>query len=200
VALGILDQRAADPEKKYVQAACEKADQISTLVNELLSFSKASLGASSIRLQPVPVRQAAQQALERDDDLNGRVQLEVPEDLEVLAEPTLLVGSISNLVRNAVRYAGEAGPITLRARREEDAVILTVEDNGPGIPEEHLAHVFDPFYRVDASRDRATGGVGLGLTLVKTCIESCKGTVTCHNRKPHGLEVAIRLQCPRASE
>ncbi|MHC1768549.1 MAG: ATP-binding protein [Verrucomicrobiia bacterium] len=194
VALGILDQRAADPEKRYVQAACEKADQISTLVNELLSFSKASLGASSIKLQPVHLRQAVQQALHRENNLAG-VRLEVPEDLEVLAEPSLLVGSVSNLVRNAVRYAGQAGPITVRARREKDRVIVTVEDHGPGIPEEHLAHVFDPFYRVDASRNRATGGVGLGLTLVKTCIESCEGTVTCRNRNPHGLEVTIRLRC-----
>jgi two-component system sensor histidine kinase CpxA len=73
-------------------------------------------------------------------------------------------------------------------------VLITVADCGPGVPEAELAQIFDPFYRLDSSRDASTGGVGLGLAIVKTCIESCRGTVTCRNRQPSGLEVALRLQ------
>ena len=61
------------------------------------------------------------------------------------------------------------------------------------MPEEELAKIFDAFYRVDISRTRDTGGTGLGLTIVKACIESCCGTVTARNREPHGLEVTVRL-------
>jgi two-component system sensor histidine kinase CpxA len=65
------------------------------------------------------------------------------------------------------------------------------------VPEEALAQLFDPFYRVDVSRARETGGTGLGLAIVKTCVESCGGRVTCANRAPHGLEVAVRLKAAR---
>ncbi len=193
VALGILEQRAGDGQKRYVHTACEKADQISALVNQLLSFSKASLGATTIKLKPISLLQAVQKATERENDPSVTLKVEVPAELSVLAEVELLVSALSNLLRNAIRYAGQAGPITISAQPRGNEVILTVADNGPGIPEAHLAHVFDPFYRVDPSRDRSTGGVGLGLTLVKTCVESCGGTVTCQNRKPSGLEVVLHL-------
>ena len=63
-----------------------------------------------------------------------------------------------------------------------------------------MPHVFDPFYRADPSRDRETGGIGLGLSIVKTCIESCGGTVSCRNRAPHGLEVTVILKIASAPD
>lgn len=81
----------------------------------------------------------------------------------------------------------------MRAVRDKEWVNLSVSDGGPGVAEAELERIFDPFYRVDSSRDRATGGVGLGLAIVKTCVESCRGTVTARNRVPTGLEVTIRL-------
>jgi two-component system sensor histidine kinase CpxA len=72
-------------------------------------------------------------------------------------------------------------------------ILLQIEDSGPGIPESALPQLFDPFYRVDSSRTRDTGGVGLGLSIVKTCVESCGGTVACENRRPSGLRVILRL-------
>jgi len=173
---------------------------MSSLVNELLSFSKASLGAATIKLQPVTVREVVDKAVSRENTDGSQIQVQVPEDLCVLAEPELLVRSLSNLLRNAIRYAGQAGPITVSARREEDAVLLTVADCGPGVPEGELAQIFDPFYRLDSSRDASTGGVGLGLAIVKTCVESCRGTVTCRDRQPSGLEVDLRLQSASRAE
>jgi two-component system sensor histidine kinase CpxA len=111
-----------------------------------------------------------------------------------LGDPDLLLRSISNLIRNAIRYAGEAGPITIRAEHGPGFVKLILEDCGPGIPEAALAQVFDPFYRADPSRSRETGGVGLGMAIVKTCVESCSGTVSCRNRTPSGLEVTLTLK------
>ena len=97
-------------------------------------------------------------------------------------------------------YAGQAGPITVSGRRQDSSVVVTVADCGPGVPEAELAQIFDPFYRLDASRDASTGGVGLGLAIVKTCIESCRGTVTCRNRQPSGLEVDLRLEAASRGE
>ena len=73
-------------------------------------------------------------------------------------------------------------------------MFLEVADSGPGVPEESLSRLFDPFYRVDPSRTRETGGVGLGMTIVKTCVESCRGTVSATNHPDGGLRIQIRLK------
>ncbi|MDQ4120701.1 MAG: ATP-binding protein [Acidobacteriota bacterium] len=105
--------------------------------------------------------------------------------------------AISNVVRNAVRYAGRAGEIEISASNDNGQIQLKLADNGAGVPESELDKLFDPFYRIQADRARETGGVGLGLAIVKTCIESCGGLVSAHNRTPHGLEVVIQLQADR---
>jgi two-component system sensor histidine kinase CpxA len=193
MAVGIIDERTAPAEKPYVEDMREEVQHMSDLVNELLSFSKASLGDTNIRLQPISVRAAVEKAVKREAHEDSRIQIEVPERLWTIADPELLVRSISNLLRNALRYAGPAGPITIAARTEDESVELTVSDQGPGVPEAEISKLFDPFYRVDASRTRETGGIGLGLSIVKTCIETCRGTVACRNRRPAGFEVVIRL-------
>ncbi len=194
VSLGILDQRAGDEHKDYVARAEDEAAHIANLVNELLSFSKASLIAPAAQLRHVNVREVVERAVHREAPGDGQVKLEISTELVVKADPELLTRALSNLLRNAVRYAGEAGPITVSAQREQDEVKITVADRGPGVPASDLPRLFDPFYRADASRDRETGGVGLGLAIVKTCIESCGGAVACRNLEPAGLEVTIRLQ------
>jgi two-component system sensor histidine kinase CpxA len=191
--LGILEQRSGEGQAAYAQSASEKAGQIAALVNELLVFSRASFGASAVRLVPVEVRHAMEAAVRREAIEAVPVEMAVAGELTVMADEELLVRALSNLLRNALRHGGTTGPITLAARREGVAVVVGVADCGPGVPEEELPKLFDAFYRVDGSRTRDTGGVGLGLTIVKTCVESCQGTVVARNRVPHGLEVAIRL-------
>jgi len=166
---------------------------MSGLVNELLSFSKAALGANKARLESVALRPLVEKAIKREARDGTELRNEVPAELNVMAEPELIVRATSNLVRNALRYAGEAGPITISAQTLNETVELVVSDHGPGVPESELSKLFDPFYRVDTSRTRETGGAGLGLSIVKTCVETCLGTVVCRNRQPHGLEVVIRL-------
>lgn len=195
VALGILEQRADEKQAENLKDLREEVEQISGLVNELLSFSKASLAKATIKLKPVSVWKLVDKTVSREcggaEDVE--VKVDVPEDLQVLADPDLCLRAVGNILRNAIRYAAKAGPITISARREADGVVLSIEDCGPGIPEEAIAQIFDPFFRVDTSRDRETGGVGLGLAIVKTCIESCGGKVSCENRAPSGLRVMVRL-------
>ena len=191
--LGIMEQRVGDEGADYAKSASEKAQQIAALVNELLVFSRASFGAAAVHLAPVVVGQAVAEAVCREADEAVGITTEIPGGLTVLADHELLVRALSNLLRNAIRHGGNMGPITLAAARENAGVALRVADSGPGVPEEELPKLFDAFYRLDSSRARETGGVGLGLTIVKTCVESCRGTVVAHNRQPHGLEVVIRL-------
>ncbi len=193
MALGILEQRADASQQTYAKSANEKAAQIAALVNDLLAFSKASFAASTVRLQPVRVVEAAGEAIRRESVEGTDIQLQIPEELIVSAAPELLIRALANLLRNAIRYAGDKGPITLGTAKHADEITISVTDSGPGVPTDELNKIFDAFYRLDTSRTRETGGVGLGLTIVKTCIESCGGTVTARNRQPSGLEVLIHL-------
>jgi len=193
-ALGILEQRATEDQREAVEDLHEEIGQMSGLVGELLSFSKAGLDAGSAALTPVELTTLAQQAAARESTDEVNIVVAIPEPVTAIAEPNLLLRALSNLVRNAVRYAGADGPITISAAREGDSAVITVVDSGPGLPPDELDRVFTPFYRLDASRTRETGGAGLGLAIVKSCVESSGGTVQCRNRAPHGLEVEIRLK------
>lgn len=192
MALGILEQRAAAGTQESVADLREEIEQMSALVGELLSFSKASLAGSAINRRPTPLRGLIEQATEREAMPGVEFAIAAPEDATVLADPDLLLRALGNLLRNAARYAGAAGPITVSAERDGERWAVRVSDLGPGIPAEALAKIFDPFYRVDTSRDRATGGVGLGLAIVKTCVEACGGTVSCRQLAP-GFEVTVAL-------
>jgi len=194
MALGILEQHATPTQAPFVKSASEKAAQMAALVGELLSFSKAELGASATPLEAVSVAAAAAEAVRRETTEAADLRLSLPDDLFVSANPELLTRALANLLRNALQHAAAAGPITLRAERRGEEAVITVADCGPGVPEADLPRIFDAFFRVDPSRTRATGGTGLGLAIVKTCIESWGGTVTARNRPPRGLEVQLHLR------
>ena len=191
--LGILEQRATEVQSPYVHSAAEKAEQMAMLVAELLTFSKATLGASAVRLEPTGLRAAALEAIRRETTEDADLQLEASEELLVAADPELLTRAIANLLRNAQRHAGSAGPITVRLSGTAGEATLSVADCGPGVPETELTKIFDAFYRVDTSRMRETGGSGLGLAIVKACVDSCLGTVSARNRVPQGLDVRIQF-------
>ena len=141
----------------------------------------------------VNVAETVRRVLSREVGEGAQVETNVEERTVVLAQPEYLARSIANVVRNAIRYAGECGPIVISAREKGSTVSITVADHGPGIPEAELEAVFKPFYRPEYARQRETGGVGLGLAIVRTCIEACGGTVHCRNRASKGLEVEIQL-------
>jgi two-component system sensor histidine kinase CpxA len=194
MALGILEQRAEEKQKPYVADVREELQHISGLVNELLSFSKASLRPQPAALQSVNVGEIARRVAERESKDGDVIEVGVGEEFLVRAEPELLTRALANLVRNSLRYAGNAGPVRISAEREGKSVFISVRDEGPGVPEASLQKIFDPFYRLEESRSRDTGGVGLGLAIVKTCVEACDGSVTARNREPHGFEVSIKLR------
>lgn len=192
MALGILEQRAAPGQETYVNDLREEVQHMTALVNELLSFSKAGLRPRDVALQPVDLPELANRVVRREGG-EGVVRVEIGDAIRPLAEPELLARALANLVRNALKYAGAEGRPSVTAATEGDAVVLRVRDEGPGVPEAELPKLFDPFYRVDPSRNRETGGTGLGLAIVKTCVEACRGTVTARLNEPRGLEIRIRL-------
>lgn len=117
--------------------------------------------------------------------------------LPVIGRRTALKRALGNLVENAVKYGGSAEIIL--ASHDETAVI-TIEDQGPGIPEEEMENVFRPFYRVESSRSRDTGGTGLGLSVANDVIRAHGGEIRLENRAEGGLRVTVSLpQVPSAA-
>lgn len=193
MSVGILEQTCSEQQKPCLEDVREEVQHLSDLVNELLVVSKASLKPANIKRKPTHVKAIAEAAAKREAADETDVLVQVPAELVCLASPELLQRALANLIRNALRYAGSAGPITITARSGDATVVISVTDLGPGVPPQHLDRIFDAFYRLEPDRARDTGGAGLGLAIVKTCIEGCGGTVTARNREPHGLEVQITL-------
>jgi two-component system sensor histidine kinase CpxA len=100
---------------------------------------------------------------------------------------------LGNLIRNALRYAGQAGPITVSAARTNGHVIIAVDDEGPGVPAADVDRLGEPFFRPELARTRESGGVGLGLAIVRNSIAACGGEVRFANRTPRGFRAEIRL-------
>lgn len=117
-----------------------------------------------------------------------------PDHLEVEVRPVALRRALSNLIDNALHYGGN---VRLTLREKEDGILVIVDDDGPGIAEEKLPEVLQPFVRLDHARSRNTRGMGLGLPIVKDAVQAEKGSFSIANRPEGGLRATIRL--PKAT-
>ncbi|MGI9244718.1 MAG: HAMP domain-containing sensor histidine kinase [Verrucomicrobiales bacterium] len=198
MALGVLEQRATDEQRPRVDDVREELQHMADMVNELLSFSKASLSPESADPVIIVLAPFLREVAEREiGSRDAEIGLEHSDGLAVVADRQLLARAIGNLLRNAVRYGGDSPAISLDACDAGDGKIdIIVRDFGPGVSEEDLPYLLDPFYRPDKARTRERGGTGLGLAIVKTCVEACGGSVSYRNADP-GFEVTLTLDAPR---
>jgi two-component system sensor histidine kinase CpxA len=190
--VGILEARAPAELQPAINDVREEVVQMADLVAELLAFTRAGLRPRDAVRARVDLSDLAARVLAREAAADA-VNLDLPASLAVLADADLLTRAVANLIRNALRYAGRSGAITLRARRVDSFVELSVEDTGPGVPPEALERLGEPFFRPETARLRETGGVGLGLAIVRGCAEACGGTVHFANRTPHGFAATLRI-------
>ncbi len=116
----------------------------------------------------------------------------VPAGIVVVGDAELLRRAIENVMRNAIRYAPSESKIEIGIENGDGQAHVRVRDYGPGVPEDALPYLFDPFYRVDSDRNRKSGGVGLGLSIARRAVELHKGKLRASNAQP-GLQVEIDL-------
>ena len=174
----IADGYAADPEaqKKYLSIILDKTRTLENMVGELIEFVRMETGQWRMTHQDVPARpllmdlarRFAEDALILKRDFGWSIDL--PDDATIRMDAGLFTRALENLVGNAIRYTEQKGKITLDARRLDASVLLSITDTGIGIPAEDLSRIYDPFYR--GTNSRREQGFGLGLTTVKSIIES----------------------------
>ena len=177
--------------------------RLTVLVNELLQLTRAEGDPSALDLEVVPLDDLLRSLVE-DCDLEAgakgcRVDLRAEVSCPVRGEEELLRRAIENVVRNAIRHAPEGSTIEVALDRLAGRARVVVRDHGPGVPPESLSAIFEPFFRVEGHRSRASGGVGLGLAIARRAIALHRGRISAGNADP-GLVVAIELPIVPAAD
>jgi two-component system phosphate regulon sensor histidine kinase PhoR len=187
--------------RRFLEIIDRQAKRMERLVRDLLRLARLEAGQEPVdRIAFQTETILAGVITELESAIEAREQHVVPDvapDADSLvSDPGKLHDAVKNLVENAVAYAPPGTRIDLRAQREGDVVVLTVADEGPGIPEGDLARIFERFYRVDKARSRESGGTGLGLSIVKHLVSLLGGEVKASNRPTGGAVFSIRLPAP----
>lgn len=199
MALGLARREAGPGASPRFDRMEREIEVISDLISELLTLSSLQAGDPVRSFEPfdlVALIQAVidDAAFERPD---RPVRLSAPGALAITADAVLLRRAIENVLRNALFYTQPGTAVDVAVdRMAEGGVCINVRDQGPGVPDDALPHLFDPFYRVDEARARNTGGIGIGLAICDRAVRLHGGKVSACNMRPSGL--AIQLMLPAA--
>lgn len=181
-----IDDAQIDPVLR--QDMRRDIDEMRGLLESLQTYVES--GRDTVPLERIDIAVTAQTLVDDALDRGVRATYRGPDHLEVLTRPVSVRRALSNLVENALAYAGN---VRVEVSEGNGEVTIAVEDDGPGIPEERLAEVLLPFIRLDNARARNTAGMGLGLPIVDRVVAAEGGTLTLANKPTGGLRVTIRL-------
>ncbi len=192
---GILDGVANTPEKvdKYVRTIYSKASEMDTLINELTLYSKIDTNRIPYNFAKINVEDyfadcVEELGLDLEHKGIGLAYYNYAEsDVEIIADPEQLRRVVNNIVGNSAKYMNKKnGFVNIRIKDVGDFIQVEIEDNGSGIPAKDLPYIFDRFYRADASRNSATGGSGIGLSIVKKIVEDHGGKIWATSKEDTG--------------
>jgi two-component system sensor histidine kinase CpxA len=190
-----LTRTALDRDAAVVRLKKE-IDRLTDLVGALVEVTRAEGDPSATRLEPLQLGDLLQSVVEDcrvDADARGcSIGVNGELDLTLRGDRELLRRAVENVVRNAIRYTPRGSTVDVKMECAGQTARISVRDSGPGVPEELLPKIFQPFFRVDDSRDSSTGGVGLGLAIAYRAVSVHHGRLWAQNVNP-GLSVCIEL-------
>lgn len=188
--------RSGDNRGAALDRIQKESDRLNTLVGGLLQTMRAEVDPGTVRAQPVRLDQLlAEIVSDCSIEASARgcsLELTAEGPITVTGDAELLRRATENVIRNAIRYAPPQTAIEVRLTCDHHIARVQVRDYGPGVPEESLDRIFQPFYRVEGDRDRESGGVGLGLAITRRAVELHKGVLQARNAHP-GLQIEIDL-------
>lgn len=186
----------------FSESLRRETERLARLVNDVITLSRVESRDISESARPVNVGTVVREAIARTivaaEAKNIVVELTRVDDAIVLGDGELLATAVKNLLENAIQYSDPNRTIRIKVKTGLRNVSVSIADQGFGIPPEEQERIFERFYRIDSSRDRATGGTGLGLSLVKHIVFTHRGDITLTSETGHGSTFVIRL--PRFTE
>ena len=201
----ICDSPDLDPEVRehFILKARDYANRLAALISDVSAITRLAEGGNMINTENIDFHDFTFQLANEINESGALGHMEfiadIPTETEIRGNANLLHGMLMNLARNSANYScGTTCIIECNGLTEDGTMYeFSFYDDGVGVPEDSLPHLFERFYRVDTGRSRKNGGTGLGLSLVYNTITGHGGTITCRNREDAGLE--IRFTLPRAS-
>lgn len=182
-------------DRELVTSLLEETGLLEHLVADLQDLALADAGMLRLHQAPRDLTELVQQVVSAHrpaaETAGVSLTADVPESAPASVDSARIRQALGNLVSNAIRFTPSGGQVVLGVRRVADGYNLTVTDNGTGIADEHLPHLFDRFYRAEQSRNRATGGSGLGLAITKHLAEAHGGRITVTSRPANGSVFTI---------
>jgi two-component system, OmpR family, sensor histidine kinase CpxA len=187
--------KTAEPEFNRIETECSR---LNSLIGEILEFARLEKSTTFLNKTLINLPNLVKQII---DDANFEMNTNIlavnfyPTDCKIFLDERLIHRAIENILRNALRYSAPDPQINVSLHWAESntEIYIDIEDNGSGVPEEELDKIFNPFYRVDSSREKKTGGYGLGLAIAEQAIKLHQGYIQATNRKNGGLRVRIIL-------
>lgn len=203
VALGLIRQKNPQSMAELDRIELE-AEQLNELIAQILTLSRLNAGTQPLRSQSIPLDKLLDEVLERiryerqsDPEVINLVR---SESIELEGDSSMIGSVLENVIRNAIKYSplGKQVDVELFSRfANHDAktcqAVVLVRDYGPGVPDEEINRIFEPFYRVGEARDRDSGGYGLGLAIARQFVSLHDGRMTASNCDDEGLMVEISL-------
>ena len=197
----VLQRGLVDPDHRELAAdVLSEADRMSSLIFDLMLAARLDAGKLAMGEESFDLRAVISEATDRFEKqavAEGlRLKLQAEGELSVRGDPERTGQVLAKLLENSLAHTPRGGEVTVTARQRDGSVETAVEDNGPGIPPEHLPRVFERFYRADAARSRADGGgTGLGLSIARDLARAQGGDLTAANGKRGGA--VFRLKLPK---
>lgn len=178
---GLMDNVLPPSAETYQQIHSE-SERLSRLVDDLQELSRVEARATQLDVHPVDsailIKSVIKRLQYQFDEKRITLTSNLPSDpIHILADEGRVIQILTNLIGNALQYTPQNGIVTVSIAREKDEARVSVSDTGVGIPLDHLARIFDRFYRVDKSRARSRGGSGIGLTIAKHLVEAHGGKI-----------------------
>ncbi|MBC7389930.1 MAG: ATP-binding protein [Opitutaceae bacterium] len=185
--------------EKFLRKAAKNLDGLEALVQDIILLSQMETGELKMIMETFDLNLMIKEIFEQLEDKAEEKEIKLILDaaqnhIIVLADPFRIKQAFINLVDNAIKYGNDKGEVRVGLDKDKDHVHVTIKDDGPGIAPEHIARVFDRFYRVEKSRSKEKGGTGLGLSIVQKVIESHSSKVSVTSKIGKGTIFAFKLK------